>query len=352
MADATLTGSGGRDGLNLNVDDDAAPETFLIEASSSDAVKLPEGFNFGDAKFEPSGPDLVLTSPDGNQVVIQDYYEQDPAPDLHTPAGGELAGSTAVRLAQVNAPTQGQFAQAAPSADAQPIGQVESVSGTGSTDEDSSVVIDVLANDTDVDLSDDLSITDVSLPEGVDGTVEIVLVDGVQQVKFTPGPSYNAMADGDPDQQVVINYTISDGTETAQSTATVTISGTNDGPVANVDTGSTDEDSSVILDVLANDTDVDITDDLTITDVSLPEGVDGTVEIVPVDGVQQVKFTPGPSYNAMADGDPDQQVVINYTISDGTETAQSTATVTISLKNLKMIMRHIFTNPWNMPRKK
>ncbi|MBT5942037.1 MAG: tandem-95 repeat protein, partial [Rhodospirillaceae bacterium] len=131
MADETLTGAGGRDSLNITPDgENGATETHLIEAGSGDAVTLPDGFNFGDAKFEPSGPDLVLTSPDGKQVVIQDYYEQDPAPDLHTPQGGELAGSTAVRLAQVNSPTQGQTAQAAPTADAQPIGQVESVSGT------------------------------------------------------------------------------------------------------------------------------------------------------------------------------------------------------------------------------
>jgi hypothetical protein len=131
MADETLTGAGGRDSLNITPDgEDSATETFLVEAGSGDAVTLPDGFNFGNAKFEPAGPDLILTSPDGQQVVIQDYYEQDPAPDLHTPSGGELAGSTVVRLAQVNSPTQGQVAQAAPSADAQPIGQVESVSGT------------------------------------------------------------------------------------------------------------------------------------------------------------------------------------------------------------------------------
>ncbi|MBT7956013.1 MAG: FecR domain-containing protein, partial [Rhodospirillaceae bacterium] len=170
MADETLTGAGGRDSLDLGVGGgDNAPESFLIEASSSDAVTLPEGFNFGDAKFEPSGPDLVLTSPSGEQVVIQDYYEQDPPPDLHTPAGGELAGSTAIRLAQTNAPTQGQFAQAAPSADAQPIGQVESVTGT---------VTAIRADGSRVELQvgDPVFQGDV-MESGANGAVGVVLAD-------------------------------------------------------------------------------------------------------------------------------------------------------------------------------
>jgi hypothetical protein len=170
MADETLTGAGGRDSLNIIPDGDSnATETFLVEASSSDAVTLPDGFNFGNAKFEPAGPDLILTSPDGQQVVIQDYYEQDPAPDLHTPSGGELAGSTVVRLAQVNAPTQGQVAQAAPSADAQPIGQVESVTGT---------VTAIRADGTRVELQvgDPVFQGDV-MESGEGGAVGVVLAD-------------------------------------------------------------------------------------------------------------------------------------------------------------------------------
>lgn len=132
MADEILTGAGSLDGLEANTGSQSgASENYLIEVDSSAAVVLPDGFNFGSAKFEPSGPDLVLTAPDGSQVVIQDYYEQSPAPDLHTPEGGELAGSTVLLLAQTNAPSQGQFVQAAATTgDAQAIGQVESVTGT------------------------------------------------------------------------------------------------------------------------------------------------------------------------------------------------------------------------------
>ncbi|MCK6265899.1 VCBS domain-containing protein, partial [Vibrio sp. ZSDE26] len=54
-------------------------------------------------------------------------------------------------------------------------------------------------------------------------------------------------------EDVVVTYTMSDETGTPiTSTATITITGTNDLPVANVDTGSVDENNSVTVDVLAN----------------------------------------------------------------------------------------------------
>ena len=46
---------------------------------------------------------------------------------------------------------------------------------------------------------------------------------------------------------------------------TVTITGTNDGPMAAADTGTTTEDAAITIDVLANDTDLDASDTLTVT---------------------------------------------------------------------------------------
>src|SRR5207248_7162782 len=52
-------------------------------------------------------------------------------------------------------------------------------------------------------------------------------------------------------------YSLANGSATDTATVTVTVIAVNDTPMANDDTASTAEDTSVNIDVLANDTDVD-----------------------------------------------------------------------------------------------
>ncbi|MGH1368912.1 MAG: Ig-like domain-containing protein, partial [Maritimibacter sp.] len=79
-----------------------------------------------------------------------------------------------------------------------------------------------------------------------------------------------------------ITYTISDGNGGTDS-ATVTVTVTEDpdqAPVAEDDTATTPEDTPVVIDVLANDSDPD-GDPLEVTEATSP---DGTVVIDPVTG--------------------------------------------------------------------
>ena len=59
---------------------------------------------------------------------------------------------------------------------------------------------------------------------------------------------------------------------TASSTVTITVTGTNDGPVANPDSDTTSENAILVVDVLANDTDVDNGAVLTVIAASAPPG--------------------------------------------------------------------------------
>ncbi len=102
--------------------------------------------------------------------------------------------------------------------------------------------IDVLANDTDVD-GDSLEIISVSSPSH--GTV---YHDG-NYVYYTPDANYY----GDDS----FTYTITDGIATDTATVYVTILAINDSPIANDDYVITNEDTPVVIDVLANDTDVE-----------------------------------------------------------------------------------------------
>ncbi len=112
-----------------------------------------------------------------------------------------------------------------------------------STDEDTPVVVDVLANDTDADL-DSLTITEVTTPThgsaSTDGAVAI----------YAPTLNYNG-----PDS---FGYTISDGSGgTAAATVVLTVTALNDGPLAIGGSATTAEDESVVIDLGALVTDVE-----------------------------------------------------------------------------------------------
>ncbi|MCS0379632.1 tandem-95 repeat protein [Vibrio diabolicus] len=173
------------------------------------------------------------------------------------------------------------------------------------TDEDSQVVIDVLANDSDIE-GDDLSITSASVSEE-QGIVEIV--DG--KLVFTPSENFNGNA--------TISYTISDGELEDEAQVSVTVNSVNDAPIALNDATITEEDTSVTIDVLPNDTDID-GDTLSIESASVPSD-QGQVEII--DG--KLVFTPTENFNGDAE--------ITYTVTDGALTDEATVKVTVNAVN-------------------
>ncbi|MHC8508499.1 MAG: cadherin-like domain-containing protein [Rhodospirillales bacterium] len=126
---------------------------------------------------------------------------------------------------------------------------------TAAAAEDAGAVsIDVLANDSDVD-GDALSVASVNILNGAEGAAG-VNPDGT--VFYDTAGGFQSLAAGET-AEVRIEYTVDDGaggTDTA--IATVTVTGTNDGPVAAADTASATEDGgAVTFNVLANDADVD-----------------------------------------------------------------------------------------------
>ncbi len=91
-------------------------------------------------------------------------------------------------------------------------------------------------------------------------------------------------------------------------------------PVANDDTASTAEDVAVIIDVLANDTDVnDNIDPTTVEVITTP--TNGTVEVDPVTG--EITFTPALSFTGTD--------TFTYTVDDDTDLTSNEATVTVTV---------------------
>ncbi len=103
-------------------------DTTVIEASEGAPVVLPEPVSPTAAEYHRAGTDLVLTAPDGAQVVVRDFFAHDGAPDLVGSGGAVISGALAARLAGPAAP--GQLAQAGPAQVAASIGEVDNVEGT------------------------------------------------------------------------------------------------------------------------------------------------------------------------------------------------------------------------------
>jgi hypothetical protein len=111
------------------------------------------------------------------------------------------------------------------------------------TDEDVPILIDVLANDTDVD-GNPLSITAV----GTAGHGTVVIESG--KLRYTPNENFFGTDS--------FTYDISDGFGGVSSAQVdITIASVNDDPVAQDDTAITFRNTPVAIDVLANDSDVD-----------------------------------------------------------------------------------------------
>jgi len=174
---------------------------------------------------------------------------------------------------------------------------------TVTTDEDTPVTIQVLNNDTDVD-GDPLSLDSAGTPSH--GSVNI----NGNQIEYTPDRDYSGTDS--------FSYTVTDGTESATATVTITITPVNDAPVARDDTVTTDEDTPITISVLSNDSD--------------PEG--DTLILVGANGASHGSLS---TANGTVTYTPESDFYgtdsFSYTVSDGTESATATVSVTVTPVN-------------------
>jgi len=170
---------------------------------------------------------------------------------------------------------------------------------TEQTSWNTEITIDVLANDVDTD-NDVLTVQSASVDFGV---VEIIN----EQLLYTPPTDFFGVA--------TINYGVSDnngGTGFAQVTVSVI---ENQAPVATDDQASADDHSTIMIDVLANDSDAD-DDSLTVVMASVDHGS------VTVNADNTLGYTSDIGFNGIA--------TISYTIDDGMGN-QATAEVTVTV---------------------
>ncbi len=157
----------------------------------------------------------------------------------------------------------------------------DAVNDADSVDEDASVTVVVLGNDTDVD--DGLDPSSVTVTSGPSNGSVNVNPDG--SIDYTPDPDFSGSDS--------FTYEVCDLAGLCDTaTVDITVNEVNDGPDAANDSDSVNEDSSVTIDVLGNDSDPDDgLDPASVAVIGSP--TNGSTSVNP-DG--SIDYTPDPDF--------------------------------------------------------
>jgi hypothetical protein len=270
------------------------PGIYLFNAQADDGIRfyldgqlLLNEWHNSDGK-QVYAVDKTLT---GSHRLVVEYYED---------RGGALARFWWRRVGDTPTPTP------TPRPNRPPV----AVDDSATTAEDTPVTINVLANDADPD-GDTLSIKSYQTDSAHGGTVSCT---GAGMCTFTPAANYSGVDS--------FGYTVSDGKGAASGAVVrVTVNPVNLPPVAVDDFATTDEDTPVTIDVLANDSDPD-GDSLTLSDYQVTSSRGGTVSC---DEEGQCTYGPAVGFSGSDS--------FTYTVSDGKGGSDS-ATVSVNVSPL------------------
>jgi VCBS repeat-containing protein len=199
----------------------------------------------------------------------------------------------------------------------------------------------VLANDTDADAGDSMTVTTTGTFTGTYGSLTLSADGSWTYTLDNTDADSNALAQGDAASDI-FNYSMQDANSaTSSSTLTIAITGTNDAPVANPDSNAGDPvveagsppdagDPTATGNVLTNDTDVDTGDSTTVTTTGIFAGTYGSL-LLNADGSWIYTLdNADPDTNGLAEGALAQDV-FDYTMVDNFgATASSALTIDIT----------------------
>ncbi|MCA9192188.1 MAG: tandem-95 repeat protein [Planctomycetales bacterium] len=263
--------------------DDANSETLTVTSVSA-------GSNGGAITVGPSGLTIRYT-PAASFTGTETFTYT-----LSDGRGGTDTGTVSVAVSQANPP---------------PVTQNDSFT----LQEDAAQAsFNVVANDTPHTSGATLTVTSVGSSNN--GSTISISSDGTSLL-YTPAQNFSGSE--------IILYTITEtGGGTANGLATFSVASVNDPPTAVDDTFEVlSASSSTAIDVLANDTNVDSGETLTITGVTQPASGQGTITIA-ADGKSLTYTSPGSGFA--------ETVSFSYTIGDGNGLSD-TATVQLNVRD-------------------
>ncbi|MCG8599662.1 MAG: Ig-like domain-containing protein [Verrucomicrobiales bacterium] len=324
-------GGGGGNEAPLDLAPQAAPDSanavedgaaVRIDLLSNDTDPLGRGLEIQSIGGVDVVPGSTVTLPSGSIVTLlrNGEVEFEPGPGFDSLQKGEKGTESfvySVRDAGGNIATSQVTVTVKGVNDAPDANADEAFTG-----EDTPVTVRVLENDYDPDVNDTLRVTDVSTPSG--GSV---VINADNTLTFDPTGDFDYLGVGES-ESVTVAYEITDSNgATATSTATFLVFGANDVPVAVDDSATTNQDTSLAIDVTTNDTELDVGDEIIV------EGIDQPVRgSVSVNSDNRIVFDPGSDFDYLGAGES-EAVTFDYLISDGNG-GTDTATVTVVVQGV------------------
>ncbi len=307
-------------GVQINCSDGSLTDTKNFKITVNDVNRAPEAFpqSVTTPEDTPLGITLTASDPDGDPITFS---------LMSSPGNGILSGFnpntgtvTYTPNGNYNGPDSFTFRVndgslnsniATVSITVTAVNDPPTLTPIPSQSVSEGQTLTLLVSCTDIDgLS--LTLTSSNLPPGATFADN---GDGTGTLTYTP--AFDTVQH--PNEQIIfsnISITCNDGSATDTDTFNITVNDVNRNPLANDDTASTDEDTPVVIDVRANDTDPDGDTPIIISNT---QGVNGTVVCTTT-----CIYTPNLNFNGTD--------TFTYTISDG-KGGTDIATVTVTVND-------------------
>ncbi|MGF1445026.1 MAG: Ig-like domain-containing protein [Pikeienuella sp.] len=264
------------DVVAASVIDPDANDTVVISGLSPLSIVEGDRAEFGTLAISDDATGLVFNP--GADFNDLDVGETRTVQATYTVTDSELASDTGLISITV---TGVEFENTPP---------VAANDAAGLDADDGPLTIDVLANDTDAD-GGSLTITSVGALSALSGSFEALgtlsIAEDNLSLVYDPGEAFDTLPINES-ALLQADYTVSDGQGgSATATVTITVDGVavpNNPPLAQDDTATTETGATVLVDVLANDTDPDL-DPLTVTLLTSLDPEVGTAMVTEAGGV-------------------------------------------------------------------
>jgi VCBS repeat-containing protein len=311
--DNTVTGSALANDFDVDEGDilrvvavEGAPITEPILLASGALMSMNADGTFS---YDPNGAfDLLGTGETATEEVT--YTVEDAN-------GGVAEAQIVFTITGLNNPPTGSDATFATDEDTDLAGDL--IAASGATDADPGDTLRLLAINGQALTAGQLTVTFGS------GAVLSALEDGT--FSLTVAGNYDVLAE-DAEAAESVSFTIADAAGASfTASATITITGVNDAPVANDDEAATDQDNAVIVALPGNDFDPDAGDEITLAIADEAGSAGGALLFG-----EEVVFDPNGEFDDLAQGEARETTFI-YTIRDGSG-AEASATLTVTVTGL------------------